>query len=345
MTVEISDNANPILAEFVRGNMVENRHRGAFCVVDASGKVLASAGDINANIYPRSAIKSLQALALFQSGAVEKFGLDDRDLALACASHQGEEFHTEGVTRFLEKIGMSAADLECGAHPPSNKAARKALTAKGEKPSNLHNNCSGKHAGMLAVAKALGVDPKGYIEKDHPVQVMVRECVATMLGVPLSPDACGRDGCSIPTWGAPIVSFATAFAKLSAGTNDLPAVYASAGDRLFNAAAAHAELVSGTDGFDTDAMKAFQGDLMVKIGAAGVFCGAIRGKNLGFALKCDDGNMKAAEAMVAALIGQITVPNEVQKKELGKRTAAVEKNWRGFEVGQTQPSAVWAQYF
>lgn len=345
MTEQASGAANPILAEFVRGNMVENRHRGAFCVVDQNGDIIAKAGDINALIYPRSAIKSLQALALFQSGAAEKFDLDDQDLALSCASHLGEEFHVAGVTKFLDKIGLTAADLECGAHLPTNKAARKALLASGQQPSALHNNCSGKHAGMLAVAKALGVDTEGYIEREHPVQVLVRECVERVLNAPLTPDHCGRDGCSIPTFGAPLINFAQAFAKMSSGSNDLPTVYANAGDRLFKAAASNAELVAGTGGFDTDAMKVFAGDLMLKIGAAGVFCGALRGRNWGFALKCDDGNMDAAHAIVAGLLSSIGGNSEEIEDVLKTMKVQVSKNWRGFEVGHMQSAKEIASYF
>jgi len=337
--------ANPILAEFVRGNMVENKHRGAFCIVDQTGQTAASAGDVEALIYPRSAIKSLQALAIFQSGAAQKFNLSDQDLALACASHKGEEFHVEGVLKFLAKIGMTAADLECGAHAPFGVEAKKALRASGQQPTALHNNCSGKHTGMLAVAKALGVDPKGYIEREHPVQVLVRECVERVLGVSLTTDHCGRDGCSIPTWGAPLKSFAQAFAKLSSGSNDLPMIYANAGDRLFKAAASNAALVSGTGGFDTDAMNAFAGDLMLKVGADGVFCGALRGRNWGFALKCDDGNMSAAHAIVAGLLDAIGDHSSRIEQVLEAQTRQVTKNWRGFEVGHMQSSTEIASYF
>ncbi len=196
----MQNTANPVLVEFTRGNWVENRHRAAFCIADSSGRIVASAGDIEHPIFPRSAIKSLQALALFESGAVEQFDLDDRDLALACASHKGEPIHVDGVKRFLDKIGMKADQLECGAHVPSDKAAREAMRANGEMPTALHNNCSGKHTGMLAVAKALGVDPKGYIEQDHAVQKLVRSCVEKVVGETMSTDRCGRDGCSIPTW-------------------------------------------------------------------------------------------------------------------------------------------------
>jgi len=345
MSNQSKEKANPVLAEFVRGNMSENLHRGSFCVVDAQGKIIASAGDVDAMVYPRSAIKSLQALALFQSGAVEKFNLTDQDLALACSSHLGEQFHVDGVKEILAKIDLTVDDLECGAHQPTHKDARYELRGRGEKPSALHNNCSGKHAGMLAVAKALGVNHKGYIEAEHPVQVLVRECVERVLDFKLSPDFCGRDGCSIPTWGAPLKSFAAGFAKMSSGSNTLPALYANAGDRLFNAAASNAKFIAGTDGFDTDAMNAFEGDLMLKIGAAGVFCGALRGKNWGFALKCDDGSMDAAHAIVAGLLNAMSVSTEETAPVLRSKMAQVSKNWRGFEVGQLQSHEDIASYF
>lgn len=337
--------ANPVLVEFTRGNWVENRHRAAFCIADSSGRIVASAGDIDHPIFPRSAIKSLQALALFESGAAEKFDLDDRDLALACASHKGEPVHVEGVLRFLDKIGMSADDLECGAHVPSDAVARKALREKGEEPSALHNNCSGKHTGMLAVAKALGVDPKGYIEQDHAVQKLVRACVERAVGDTMSTDRCGRDGCSIPTWASPLRGFAVGFAKLSDPNSDLPDLYKTAGQRLFDACAQNAMLVAGTDRIDTNAMDAFKGQLMMKVGADGVFCGALRGSHLGFALKVDDGSVPAAEAIVAGLVARLADASEEQKKLLAQWSHKTTKNWRGFEVGTAHLSGEFASFF
>ncbi|MCF4097895.1 asparaginase [Maritalea mediterranea] len=337
--------ANPVLVEFTRGNWVENRHRAAFCIADSSGKIVANAGDIEHPIYPRSAIKSLQALALFESGAVEKFGLDDRDLALACASHKGESVHVEGVTRFLDKIGMTVDDLECGAHVPSDKVARNNMRKNGEEPSALHNNCSGKHTGMLAVAKALGEDPKGYIEQGHPVQKLVRTCVEKTVGASMSADRCGRDGCSIPTWASPLRGFATGFAKLSDPHSDLPELYKKAGQQLFDACAQNAMLVAGTDRIDTDAMTAFKGKLMMKVGADGVFCGALRDSHLGFALKVDDGSVPAAEAIVAGLVEKLAEVSEEQKTLLAKWSHKPTKNWRGFEVGTAHLSGEFASFF
>ncbi len=324
--------ANPVLAEVRRGNWVENRHRGAFHVVDARGHVVATAGDAAHPIFPRSAIKAIQALAMFRSGAVDMFGLDDEALALACASHMGEPGHVAGVARFLERIGCTLDDLECGAHPPTNAAARKALREADEAPMALHNNCSGKHAGMLAVAKALGAPTAGYVERDHPAQQLVRACIADVIGSDLTTDRCGTDGCSIPTWAAPLEDFAAGFARMAAA-EDLADDLVAPSARILDAATAHPFLIRGTDTLDTDLMAAFAGRLMLKIGAEGVFCGAVRNLGLGFALKIDDGNMKAAEVAIAALIGAIAKPDELERAALGARAVHTLTNWRRIEVG------------
>ena len=269
--------ANPILVEQTRGSHVENRHRGAFVIADAEGNVIAAGGDIARPVFPRSAIKSMQALAMVTSGAIDRFALSDEQLALACASHHGEEVHVTGVQDFLGHLGFSGANLECGAHPPTNGKAREALRAAGLQPTALHNNCSGKHSGMLSVARALGVDPAGYVEREHPVQVAVRSAIETVIGASLSVDLCGRDGCSIPTWAAPLKGFATGFAKMATGRG-LPPDLGAAARRIFDAATTHPLLVAGTGHFDTLTMAAFGGRVMQKGGAEGVQCGAIRDK-------------------------------------------------------------------
>jgi len=324
--------ANPILAELTRGNWVENRHRAAFVVIDADGRVIASAGDIERAIFPRSAIKSMQALAMVTSGAIDRFELTSEELALACASHHGEDAHVSGVTHFLEHVGLSKADLECGAHQPTSSQARNALRAAGEAPSALHNNCSGKHSGMLSVALALGVPTLGYVERDHPVQMRVRAAIETVVGETLSVDRCGRDGCSIPTWAAPLRAFAQGFARMATGTG-LPADLGAAANRIFDAATSHPHLVAGTGHFDTLVMEAFGGRLMQKGGAEGVQCGALRDKGWGYALKCDDGNMAASVAMIASLLLAIAEPDEKQRAVLEGFSTQTIKNVRGFEVG------------
>lgn len=324
--------ANPILAETVRGNWVENRFRGAYAVVDASGKVIASAGDIERAIFPRSAIKSMQALPIFIRGAEDKFHHSDEELALACASHHGEAVHVATANGLLTQMGLSVADLECGAHAPTNPAARDALRAAGEEPSALHNNCSGKHSGMLSVALAMGVPTAGYVGREHAVQKAVRAAVEAVIGEELTEDKCGTDGCSIPTFAAPLRAFAFGFARMATGEGLSPEL-ALAARRLFDAATSHPHLVAGTGHADTLIMAAFKGQVMQKIGAEGVQCGAIRDKGWGYAIKCDDGNPAASQAMLAGLLLKFAEPDAEQKTVLEKFAKQTIKSVRGADVG------------
>ncbi len=325
--------ANPVLAETLRGNWVENRHRGAYVVVDATGAIIASAGDIDRPIFPRSAIKAMQALAIFGQHADEKYHHSDEELALACASHHGEPEHVAGVSGLLGRLGLSVNDLECGAHQPTNARAREALRAAGRQPSALHNNCSGKHAGMLSVARAMGVPTAHYVDREHAVQRQVREAIEAVIGQGLSEERCGTDGCSIPTFAAPLHAFAFGFARMATGEGLSPEL-ASAAQRLFNAATAHPHLVAGTGHADTLIMTAFAGRVMQKIGAEGVQCGAIRDKGWGYALKCDDGNMAASQAMLAGLLMQIAEPDADQLAVLARFARQPIKSVRGAEVGE-----------
>ncbi|MFD2648975.1 asparaginase [Devosia albogilva] len=325
--------ANPVLAEAMRGNWVENRHRGAFAILDAEGRIVAAAGDIERAIFPRSAIKSMQALAIFDHHADDRFHHTPEELALACASHHGEDVHVTRVSALLERLGLSEADLECGAHPPTNPAARDALRATGRQPSPLHNNCSGKHSGMLSVALAMGVPTAGYVSRQHAVQRAVRRAVEAVIGEPLTEDRCGTDGCSIPTWAAPIRAFALGFARMATGQG-LSAGHATAARTLFDVATAHPHLVAGTGHFDTLVMEAFGGRVMHKGGAEGVQCGAIRDKGWGYALKCDDGNMAASQAMAAALLLEFAGPDAQQRQVLEAFARQTLKNVRSTAVGE-----------
>jgi len=334
--------ANPILAEMVRGNWVENRYRGAFAVVDADGRIIASSGDISRPIFPRSAVKSMQALAMVTADSIGRFSLSDEDLALACASHRGEDVHVEGVTHFLEELGLSKDDLECGAHAPGDSEARRQLRERHEAPSALHNNCSGKHSGMLSVALAIGAPTLGYVDRDHPVQVRVRSAIEAVIGEKLTEGRCGTDGCSIPTWAAPIEAFARGFARMATGKG-LPPDLAAGAQRIFDAATRHPHLVAGKEQLDTVVMEAFGGRVMQKGGAEGVQCGAIRDKGWGYAIKCDDGNMDASRAMVAALLLAIADPDEKQAEVLRRWSVQTVKNVRGLDVGTVRAvEGVWA---
>ena len=325
--------ANPVLAEATRGNWVENRHRGAFAIVDANGAVIASVGNIDHAIFPRSAIKSMQALPIFLREAEGRFHHTDEELALACASHHGEDVHVATVNGLLTRMGLSAGDLECGAHAPTNAAAREALRAAGGVPSPLHNNCSGKHSGMLSVALAMGVPTAGYVVREHAVQKSVRNAVEAVIGESLSEGKCGTDGCSIPTFAAPLRAFAYGFARMSTGIG-ISAQLASASQRLFDAATSHPHLVAGTGHPDTLLMAAFKGRLMQKIGAEGVQCGAIRDKGWGYAIKCDDGNIAASQAMLAGMLLQFADPDGEQRALLETLARQPIRSVRGAEVGE-----------
>nr|WP_314261421.1 asparaginase [uncultured Devosia sp.] len=330
--------ANPVLAETIRGNWVENRHRGAYVVVDAAGKIIDAQGDIERPIFPRSAIKSMQALPIFAREAEGKFHHSDEELALACASHHGEDVHVQTANNLLSRIGLSAADLECGAHMPTNAAARDALRASGENPSPLHNNCSGKHSGMLSVALAMGVPTAGYVGREHDVQKAVRAAVEAVIGESLTEGKCGTDGCSIPTFAAPLRAFAFGFARMATGQG-ISAELATAAQRLFDAATRHPHLVAGTGHPDTLLMQAFKGRLMQKVGAEGVQCGAIRDKGWGYAIKCDDGHKEASQTMLAALLLKHADPDAEQRKLLEGLAHQTIRSVRGAEVGELRAVA------
>ena len=293
--------ANPVLVEIVRGERVESRHRGAFAVVDARGKPLLTLGDLEAPVYPRSAVKPIQALPLVESGAADRFGFHARELALAQASHGGEPAHVAGVAAMLASIGLNEQALECGAHVPSNAQAAAELLRSGRTPTQLHNNCSGKHAGFLAVARQRGIPHRGYIAPAHPVQAELREALESLTGAPHEAENSGTDGCSIPTYAVPLSALALGFARFGTGVG-LQRERAAAARRIYEAGVSEPLFVAGSGRFCTEAMTLLRGAALVKGGAEGVFSASLAGLGLGVALKCDDGATRAAEAMMAAVL-------------------------------------------
>jgi L-asparaginase II len=319
---------NPVIAEILRGPMVESRHRGAFVVCDETGKVVSSIGDIAASFYPRSAIKAFQALPLLQSGAADRFGLTPEEIALCCSSHDGEPEHVRVARSILAKAGNSETDLECGAHWPSGNDAMRALVRNGEAASSIHNNCSGKHAGMLALARHMGVEVKGYVRPDHPVQLAVAKTYGSICGIDLASAPMGIDGCSVPTWALPLTNVATGFAKL---------ITTLEGQRIIAAVRAHPFMVAGSTGFDTKIMEAVP-RLFIKNGAEGVFCGCIPQVGLGFALKCDDGAYRGAKVAAAEMLVKLDVWTSEERDALSTFATLPLKNWRKLEVGVERAS-------
>jgi L-asparaginase II len=331
-------NPNPVLVEVVRGPLVESRHRGAIAVSDAEGKAVLGIGDVASAIFPRSAVKALQALPLIMAGAAERFGLSDEELALACASHSGEAAHVAGVERMLAKAGLDPSALRCGAHWPVAQAAAAAVARCGM-PSPLHNNCSGKHAGFLCFARALGVDHADYWRPAHPVQQRVRRVLGDFTGATLGEAQCAIDGCSVPTWAVPLTNLAHGFAKFATGRG-ISAEHAKAAVRLRQACAKAPWFVAGTGRFCTDIMQLLGERVFVKTGAEGVYCAALPAQGLGIALKCDDGAGRAAQAIMAALIARFVPLGASERAVLERFASPVLRNWNDFEVGQIRLTEV-----
>ena len=334
--------SNPTLVHAWRGGIVESSHRGAVAVVDADGTVHTQLGDIDRPIFPRSAVKVLQALPLVASGAADRFGLTNAELSLACASHGGEVRHADTAAGMLAKAGVDVAALECGTHWPYHDGSIKALAAAGQQPSALHNNCSGKHSGFVCLGclMAEGSDRraflKGYVKPDHPVMREVTAALQATTGYDLTAAARGTDGCSIPTYAIPLRHLAHAFARVATGVG-LSDGRARAAKRLRQAVAAAPDMVAGTGRFDSRVMAQLGERVFCKVGAEGVYCAALPEVGLGVAVKMDDGNTaRACEVAMAALIQRL-LPLQGEDAALVARLADVRlNNWNGIEVGALQ---------
>lgn len=326
--------ANPELIEVTRGRLVESRHRGAVAVVDGRGRLLLRLGDVDAAVYPRSAVKVMQAIPLLTSGAADAFGFGDKELALACSSHNGEPMHTELAAKMLLSIGLSSTALECGAHRPYLDRAASELLLSGVEPSALHNNCSGKHCGMLAVARHLQEPTAGYVRSYHRVQQRIARIMAELTGAPVAEDVCGTDGCSVPTWAMPLEALALAFARLASGQG-ASAEHLSAGKRLMAACIAVPTLVAGGKRFCTDVMRALGTTVFVKTGAEGVFAAAVPELGIGIALKIDDGAARASEAATANVLAAL-LPHKAEVLSLWARRNV--RNVVGADVGEIRPA-------
>jgi L-asparaginase II len=320
---------NPVLVEVTRGPLVESRHRGAACVMDASGRAVLNIGNTQTPIYPRSAVKAIQALVLVESGAADCYRFGDEELALACASHAGEPGHVAGVERMLARPGLDVGALQCGTHWPTHRASADALVRAGLSPTPLHHNCSGKHAGFLCATCQMGFDPRGYTAPEHAVQREVRAALEMLSGTKIDDDQIGIDGCSVPTFAVPLIGLARAFAGF-ASEHGLPPARATACRRLRAACAAKPWFVAGTGLFATELMGHFGARVFVKGGAEGVYCAALPEQGLGIAVKCDDGAGRAAEVIMATILTRFVGDDPL----LARYSDPKVRNWRGTLVGE-----------
>lgn len=328
--------ANPVLVEMLRGERVESRHRGSVAVAGPDGRLAFAVGEVHRPVFPRSAIKAIQCLPLIETGAADRLGFGAAEIALACASHSGTDRHVAVAAGMLAKAGLDAAALACGAHEPLSASAARSLIRDRQSPTPLHNNCSGKHAGMLATAVHMGEPLEDYWRPEHPVQGRIASALADLTGAAITADRLGIDGCSAPNWAIPLVNLARAFARLATGKH-LMDDHRDAARRVLESCWSEPGLVAGPDRLDTVLIGRFPGRVFLKTGAEGVYCGAVPAQGLGFALKIDDGAKRASELAVKALIAPL-LPEAAD-------LAAEEPlpNWRGLPAARMRCAASWLE--
>mgnify|MGYP001270638991 CR=1 FL=1 len=315
-----------------RGSVLESVHNGIAVICDHTGEILYSWGCPNKTIYPRSSCKMLQALPLIETGLYEKLNLDSRHLAIACSSHSASKIHTNLIGTWLNSMELSEADLRCGPQPISRISILADPALKDVKASQIHNNCSGKHTGFLAVSKYLHYDPE-YLEIDHPVQKNVKMAFEEMTdAISLN---YGVDGCSAPNFSCTLKSLATGMAKL-ASPESLNGVRFKAAELIVNAMKLHPILVAGNRRACTDLMLASEKSLVVKTGAEGVFVAIIPDLKIGIALKIMDGATRAAECAISAILVRLGLINP-KHKAVQKYLAPKVINWNGLETGSILP--------
>lgn len=329
--------AAPLLVEVTRGGMVESVHRGIAAVVDAKGRPVIALGDIDRPVYPRSAIKPLQAIPVIETGAADAFKLSPAEIALCCASHSGEPIHTGKVIPWLHRLGLSVDDLECGPQLPYSQQAAHALIRSGDEPTRAHNNCSGKHSGMLTTAVHMGEPTRGYTDADHPVQRRIMALIAEMGEFDISGTARGTDGCGIPVFGAPLKGLARAMARI-ADPSGLAKDRATACRRIVKAAAANPLMLAGTGEFNSVVLAETGERCLLKSGAEGFYMAALPERGLGVALKIDDGAGRAAQAAMLAVLVRLGVLDDVARARIETACPRQVRNWAGRLVGVIRPT-------
>jgi L-asparaginase II len=333
------------LVEVRRGAITESRHRGHIAVVEPNARIISYVGAPENVTFLRSSAKPFQALPLLLSGAADHFGFTDQEIALACASHNGEPIHTQLAASMLKKVGLGPEALKCGVHEPYSQKAAAELRARGELPNVLHNNCSGKHAGMLAVAKHLGAPTESYDLAENPVQLAIGRVVEQFSGVPLEDLAVGIDGCGVPVFGITVKAMALAFAQLVSPPEEFDNATHEACARIVKVMTAHPELIGGTtDRLDTEIMKAAPGRIVSKVGAEGVYTAGIVPcaewpHGFGLALKIEDGDdHRARPTVVIEVLRQLGVLRDESLEAVSRYAFFPVKNRRGEVVGEIRAS-------
>lgn len=325
--------SNPILVEVYRAGVLESFHRGVICVVNRKGEVIFSKGDIQQLCYPRSAMKLLQVLPLLEQGGVEKFGFTLEEIAIMCGSHNAEPEHLRMVQSILEKIGENKDQLFCGPQYPTSKKDADELIRSNIKPHHIHNNCSGKHAGMLALCKLTGADTTDYIKPSHPIQRLIMEACAAMYEYPAEQMTVALDGCSAPIFSVPVYNQALAYKNLTS-----PEAFSEARQRacrmVIDAVSAYPFMVAGSKRYCTDLMKVTAPELIGKTGAEGVFCLSLTNKKIGVCIKIDDGKMLPQYNVAQSFVEATGMFTADQLKPLHHYVEETLTNFNRFETGE-----------
>lgn len=339
------------LVEVTRGSVIESVHFGSLCLADANGNTLLSLGDQTSPFFLRSSAKPFQLLAFLERGGADRFGFEPREIAIMCASHSGTPAHLDTLEKLQAKVGIEESLLQCGVHAPYHKPSADQLLIDGKTLHPNHNNCSGKHTGMLSFAKMIGASLDAYLENSHPVQKAILKTFCEMCRVDESSVELGVDGCTAPVFAVPLPAAARGYARLC-HPQGLDENRAAACRLITNAMTAHADMVAGPERFDTDAMFIGQGAFIAKLGAEGyrgigILPGRARGfeGGLGLTMKMSDGdpNTRATSVVAMALLKALGVLDETQASALQKYDRRATTNWRGKEIGEIRPSSFLAE--
>jgi L-asparaginase II len=313
----------------VRGDTVESEHLVHVAVSDGRALV-ASAGDPRVVTFLRSAAKPVQALPVVEDGVARRFRFTDSELALCCASHNAEPRHVRAALSILRKAGLEEGDLACGPHPPMGVREAARMAAAGEEPRSVHNNCSGKHAGMLALAVHHGWPTEGYHRAGHPVQERMRAEIARWTGLPAADLGTGVDGCGVVTFAVPVAAMARALARFGrAAAEEDPGPAA-----VVDAIAQHPFMIAGTARLCTELIETTHGRIVAKTGAEGVYCAMVPAEGLGVALKVEDGARRAADVALVAVLEELGLLSAAERKRLAAWRAPVLRNTRDEVVGE-----------
>jgi L-asparaginase II len=324
---------DPFVIECTRGPVVESHHLVDAAVVDADGRLVEAWGDVEQPVFARSAVKSIQVLPLFETGAAEQMALSDAEIAIGCASHNGQPAHLDCVRNWLNRCGLDEDDLECGGHWPLHEPTAHARLREGKTAHAIFNNCSGKHSAFLVTAKTLGEPTAGYVEATHPVQRRVAAVLGEMTGCDISRAPWAIDGCSIPTFALPLRAIALGAARI-ADPSGLASERRKAVQRIRAAIAAEPFMIAGDDRSCSAIIRESGGKALAKIGAEGMFFVALPTLGRGLALKVRDGAWRATEVAVTALLARLGVLDEAEQERLSHYIEAPVTNWRGRQVGE-----------